>query len=131
MRAVNPQAEGTTYPDAAFEVDPERVRAFRAVFGLTEGVPPTFLTAAEFSVFPQVLGDPALGLDFSRVLHGGQSYELVRPLREGETLVVRARIDSVRVRAGTGFVVIAMDLFDEAGDEVAHTRSTMIERADA
>lgn len=131
MRAVNPQAEGTTYPDAAFEVDPERVRAFRAVFGLTEGVPPTFLTAAEFSVFPQVLGDPALGLDFSRVLHGGQSYELVRPLREGETLVVRARIDSVRVRAGTGFVVIAMDLFDEAGDEVAYTRSTMIERADA
>lgn len=131
MRAVNPQAEGTTYPDAAFVVDPERVLAFRAVFGLTQGVPPTFLTAAEFSVFPQVLGDPALGLDFSRVLHGGQSYELVRPLREGETLVVRARIDSVRVRAGTGFVVIAMDLFDEAGDEVAHTRSTMIERADA
>jgi hypothetical protein len=44
---------------------------------------------------------------------------------------VRARIDSVRVRAGTGFVVIAMDMVDEAGDDVAHTRSTMIERAEA
>lgn len=131
MRAVNPEAEGTTYPDVEFVVDPERVRAFRAVFGQTEGVPPTFLTAAEFSVLPGVVSDQALGLDFSRVLHGGQSYELVRPLREGETLAVRARIDSVRIRAGTGFVVIAMDLFDEAGDEVAHTRSTMVERADA
>ncbi len=128
---MNPEAEGTTYPDVEFVVDPERVRAFRTVFGQTEGVPPTFLTAAEFSVLPRVVSDPALGLDFSRVLHGGQSYELVRPLREGERLTVRARIDSVRIRAGTGFVVIAMDLFDEGGDDVAHTRSTMVERADA
>ena len=91
------------------------------MFGQTEGVPPTFLTAAEFSVLPRVVSDPALGLDFSRVLHGGQSYELVRPLREGETLTVRARIDSVRIRAGTGFLMIVMDLVDEGGGEVAHS----------
>jgi hypothetical protein len=129
VRAVNPEAEGTVYPDVTFVVDAERVRAFRAVFGQADGVPPTFLTAAEFTVFPQIVGDPALGLDFARVLHGGQSYDLARPLREGETLVVRARIDSVRVRAGTGFLVIALDVFDEAGDEIARARSTMIERA--
>ena len=75
-------------------------------------MPPTFLTAAEFSVLPRIVGEPRLGLDFARVLHGGQSYDLARPLREGETLVVRARIDSVRVRAGTGFLVIAMDVVD-------------------
>jgi len=126
---MNPAAEGTRYPDVGFVVEPSRVAAFRDVFGQRTGVPPTFLTAAEFTVFPQVIGDPALGLDFSRVLHGGQEYELERPLREGETLTVRARIDSVRVRAGTGFLVIAMDLFDEAGEPVAHTRSTMIERS--
>ena len=130
MRAVNPEAEGTVYPDATFVVDPDRVRAFRDVFGQVEGVPPTFLTAAEFSVLPQIVGDPRLGLDFARVLHGGQSYDLARPLREGETLVVRARIDSVRVRAGTGFLVIAMDVVDDAGAEIAHARSTMIERTD-
>ena len=131
MPAVNPEAEGTRYPDVEFVVDPERVRAFRAVFGQTEGVPPTFLTAAEFSVLPRVIDDPALGLDFSRVLHGGQSYELERPLREGETLTVRARIDSVRVRAGAAFMVIAMDLVDADDVPVAHARSTMIERASA
>ena len=131
MPAVDPAAEGTRYPDVTFVVDPARVAAFRDVFGHDAGVPPTFLTAAEFTVLPQVIGDPALDLDFSRVLHGGQEYELVRPLREGETLTIRARIDSVRVRAGAGFLVIAMDLFDEAGRAVAHTRSTMIERSAA
>lgn len=128
MRAVNPEAEGTVYPEVAFVVDPARVQAFRAVFGQADGVPPTFLTAAEFAAFPPIIGDPALDLDFTRVLHGGQEYELIRPLREGETLTVRPRIDSIRVRAGTGFLVIAMDLFDATGEHVARTRSTMIER---
>jgi acyl dehydratase len=127
--AVNVEAEGTRYPDVPFVVEPSRVDAFRAVFGQVEGVPPTFLTAAEFTVFPQVIGDPALDLDFARVLHGGQEYELHRPLREGETLLVRARIESVRVRAAAGFVVIAMDLVDGDGSLVATTRATMIERA--
>ena len=131
MPAVNPEAEGTTYPAVEFVVEPARVAAFREVFGQSEGVPPTFLTAAEFAVFPQVLGDPALDLDFARVLHGGQSYELERPLREGETLTVRASIESVRLRAGTGFLVIAMQIDDQAGGPVARTRSTMIEQAPA
>ena len=131
MPAVNPEAEGTTYPAVEFVVEPARVAAFREVFGQSEGVPPTFLTAAEFAVFPQVLGDPALDLDFARVLHGGQSYELERPLREGETLTVRASIESVRLRAGTGFLVIAMQFDDDAGGPVARARSTMIEQAPA
>lgn len=128
MRAVNPQAQGTTYPDVEFVVDPSRVAAFRSVFGQEAGIPPTFLTAAEFTVLPRVIDDPRLDLDFSRVLHGSQEFELARPLREGETLVVRARIDSIKVRAGTAFVVIAMELFDDGGELVARTRSTMMER---
>ncbi|HEY7344538.1 MAG TPA: MaoC family dehydratase N-terminal domain-containing protein, partial [Gaiella sp.] len=108
-----------------------RVEAFRRVFGQATGVPPTFLTAAEFTVLPRVIDDPALGLDFSRVLHGSQEYELLRPLREDETLVVRARIDSVKVRGGTAFVVIAMDVFDGDDGLVARTRSTMLERGAA
>ena len=129
MPTVNPDADGTGYPDVEFVVDPARVAAFRDVFDLPEGVPPTFLTAAEFTALPQVLGDPGLALDFSRVLHGGQEYEVLRPLREGETLTVRPRIASIRVRAGTGFLVVAMDLLDAEGAIVARARSTMIERS--
>lgn len=125
---MNPDAVGTVYPEIAFTVEPARVAAFREVFGQSEGVPPTFLTAVEFTVFPQVIGDANLGLDLRRVLHGNQEYSLARPLREGETLTVRTRLDSIRQRAGTGFLTIATELVDDAGEVVATARSTMIER---
>src|SRR5439155_964889 len=54
---MNPAAEGTTYPAVPFTVEPSRVAAFRALFGISEGVPPTFVTAAEFAAFPHAGGD--------------------------------------------------------------------------
>ena len=128
---MNPAAEGTVYPDVPFVVDPARVAAFREVFGQTEGVPPTFVTAAEFAVFPRVIGDPNLGLDFARVVHGSQDYTFARPLREGETLSVRARIDSVRTKGATGFLTVVMELFDAGGALVCTARSQMVERGPA
>jgi len=127
---VDPAAEGTVYPPVTFVVDPERVAAFRAVFGLSEGIPPTYLTAAEFAVLPPILGDPRLQLDFSRVLHGSQSYDHVRPLVEGETITVHPRIGSVRVRGGNGFMTVVMEMVDAEGATVAVARSTMIERGE-
>lgn len=126
---MNPAADGTVYPDVPFTVDPARVAAFREVFGVTDDVPPTFATAAEFTVFPQVIGDPDLGLDFTRVLHGSQEYVYARPLREGETVSVRARIDSIRHKGETGFLTVVMELRDDEGELVCTARSQMVERA--
>ena len=127
---MDPAAEGTVYPPVTFVVEPERVAAFRAVFGQTEGVPPTFLTAAEFLAFPPILGDPRLDLDFSRVLHGSQEYEYVRPLREGEAITVNARIETIRVKGGNGFMTVVMEMADADGAPVAVARSTLIERGE-
>jgi acyl dehydratase len=126
---MDPAAEGTVYPDVSFAVDAERVDAFRRIFGQKEGVPPTFVTAAEFAVYPLVIEDPRLDLDFSRVVHGSQAYEYRRPLREGEVLTARTRIESAKVRSATGFLTIAVDLVDAQGDLVATARSQLIERA--
>ncbi|MEA2551042.1 MAG: hypothetical protein QOE25_811 [Actinomycetota bacterium] len=126
---MNPDAQGTVYPAVEFLVEPQRVDAFRRVFGQAAGVPPTFLTAAEFTAFPAVLGDPNLGLDFSRVVHGSQEYEYQRPLREGETLSVVARIGSIRRKGDTAFLTIIMDVFGDDGALAATAISVMIERA--
>ena len=75
---MNPAAEGTTYPDMPFIVAPERVAGFREVFGQGQGVPPTFLTAAEFTVLPTIVADPRLDVDFTRVVHGSQDYTFAR-----------------------------------------------------
>ena len=128
---MNPDVAGKVYPEVPFIVDPARVAAFREVVGQAEGVPPTFATAAESTVFPTVIGDPELDLDFSRVLHGSQTYEYARPLIEGETLMVRARIDSIRARAGSGFLTVVMELIDVGGAIVCTARSLLIERGSA
>jgi acyl dehydratase len=126
---MNAAAEGTVYPPVVFVVEPERVARFRALFAIVEGVPPTFATAAEFVALPQVLGDPALALDYGRVVHGSQDYSYARPLREGESLEARARIESIRHKGGTGVLTVAIELVDADGETVCTARSQMVERA--
>ena len=125
---MNPAAQGTTYPDVTFTVDPVRVAVFRDAVGQAAGVPPTFVTAAEFSIFPDVIGDPKLGLDFSKVVHGSQEYAYDRALIEGETLTVRCRIESIRERGGAAFLTIVTELLDAEGATVCTARSLMVER---
>jgi hypothetical protein len=125
---MNPAAEGTVYPEVEFVVDPDRVAAFRKIFGQEAGVPPTFLTAAEFAAFPAVLSDPNLDLDFTRVLHGSQEYEYLRPLREGERLRIRPRIESIRRKGGNSFMTVVMDAIGQDGELAATAKNVMIER---
>ncbi len=125
---MDPRAEGTIYPEVSFTVEPQRVAAFREVFGQAAGVPPTFVTAAEFTVLPTIVKDPVLALDYTRVVHGSQEYVFERPLIEGERLAIRSRLASVRVRGSTGLLTIEMELVDDAGETVVTARSTMIER---
>jgi acyl dehydratase len=125
---MDPSATGIAYPDRPFVVDPGRVAAFRSLMGQPAGIPPTFVTAAEFTVFPEIMADPRLGLDVARIVHGSQTYTFHRPLEEGETLAVRARIDGVQVRRGTGLLTIVTELVGSDGDVAVTARSTMVER---
>ena len=128
MPSVNSSAEGKVYPGYPFEVSADRVAAFRGVFGESRDiVPPTFLTAAEFTSLPHIVADPELGLDFARVLHTEQEYEWSRPLAPGETLSARARIAEARIRAGMGLMRIETVLRDDVGT-VALCRATLLER---
>jgi acyl dehydratase len=125
---VNQEAEGLTYPDRTFVVDPARASLFGAVVGAGAGIPPTFVAAAEFAVVPTIVADPRLGLDFSKVVHGSQEYEYRRPVRMGEELTVRARIDAIKIRGDNAFLTIVIELVDPSGKLVVECRSTMIER---
>jgi acyl dehydratase len=127
---MNRSVAGKAYPERTFTVDPQRVEAFRGVFEEPSGVPVTFATAAEFSVIPEIAGDPELGLDFTRVLHGSQEYAFRRPLEEGETLTIRARIDAIRELGGNGFLTIVTELVGADGEVACTARSTMIERGE-
>jgi hypothetical protein len=111
-----------------FSLDPARVAAFRDVFDQREGVPTTFVTAAEFTVISELVADPELDLDFTRVLHGNQEYEFRRPLREGEILSIRSKIESIRSLGGNTFLTLLTKLIGPDGEAVCTGRSTLIER---
>lgn len=128
---MNADAEGKEYPETVFTVAPERVDAFRQIFGQATGVPLTFPTAAEFDAFPRVIGDPDLGLDLRRLLHSSQAYVHHRHLVEGETVTVRTRLASIRAKGANTFLTIETLLVGADGEIVCTARSTMIERTEA
>ena len=126
---MNPSMQGKTYPDIPFTVDATRGAEFRRVVGQAEGVPPTFVSAAEFAAFEAVIDDPALALDFSKVMHGSQEYAYERALVEGERLTVRTKIESIRQRGEVGFLILVTELTGSDGGLVCSTRTLMVERA--
>jgi acyl dehydratase len=120
---------GKTYPPQAFTVDPARVAAFAAAVGHPGGgVPPTFVTAIEHATLGSVIGDPELGLDYSRVVHGEQRYEWERTLVEGKTITAETGIEDVRSKGGLGFLTVRTEVRDDAERLVVVARSVLIVR---
>ncbi|HEX6332561.1 MAG TPA: MaoC family dehydratase N-terminal domain-containing protein [Actinomycetota bacterium] len=127
--ALNPRRVGTTYPPQAFVLDADRVSAFADAVGHPGGgVPPTFVTAAEFATLAGVVSDPDLGLDYARVVHGQQEYEWGRPLVVGEALSAATTVEAIRSRGDLEFLTLRTELLDESGRVVVVARSTMIVR---
>ena len=128
---MNEDLVGKHYASIPFVIDAERVALFAQAVGAPEGsgVPPTFLTTIEFAGFPAILEDPELELDFTRVVHGEQSYEWKRALQVGETVSATARIASIRSKGGNWFLAIETRVADESGGLIVTARATLIERA--
>ena len=123
---------GKVYPPVELIADAERVLAFaRAVGHPGDDVPPTFVTAPEVAAgLANVLGDPDLGIDLARVLHGEQEYEWHRQLAVGETLTAEATIQEIRGRAALEFLTLRTELRDAASELVCVGRSTLIVRGE-
>jgi hypothetical protein len=123
---------GKTYDAVRVTIDEDRARTFaHAVDHRGPGVPPTILTVPEIEAgLRNVLADPELGVDLTRVLHGEQSYEWSRPVAVGETLVAQASIESIRGRGATQFLSLRTDVRDGRGDPVALARSTLLIRGE-
>lgn len=128
---LNASLVGRTYPAVPFPVATRHVAAFSAAVAHPgDGVPPTFATAPELLAgLRNVLADPELGLDLSRVLHGEQAYEWARPIEAGEVLTAEATIEQVRAKGAVELLTLRTDLRDAAGRIVVVGRSTLVVRS--
>lgn len=144
----DPAFAGRTYPAGPVHtVSAAKIREFARVTGAPSPLhtdaeaaraaghadvvaPPTFLVSLAQETEAQYIEDPAAGIDFSRVVHGEESFTLARPVVAGDRLVPTLTVESVRAAGGHAMVSTRVDLADEAGTEVASVKSMLVVRGD-
>lgn len=92
--------------------------------------PPTFLVSLAQATETQYIEDPAAGVDFSRVVHGEESFVLQRPVVAGDRLVPTLTVESVRAAGGHAMVTTRVDMADPDGEPVASVRSMLVVRGE-
>jgi acyl dehydratase len=137
---------GREYPPSpAYEVSREKLREFADAIGDPSPVyrdveaaraagypdviaPPTFAVLISMKANDAIIGDPDLGLDYSRVVHGDQSFVHHRPIVAGDRLVAVGHVDDVMTRAGNDFLSVRAELATENGEPVTTSRATLVAR---
>ncbi|MFH9606236.1 MaoC family dehydratase N-terminal domain-containing protein [Streptomyces sp. DH8] len=145
--ALDQSFVGRTYPPTpAYEVGREKIREFAEAVGDANPAyvdaeaaralghadviaPPTFVFSITYRAAGQVVQDPQLGLDYSRVVHGDQKFSYVRPVRAGDRLTVTSTIEGIKSLAGNDVLDIRGDVHDEAGELVVTALTKLVARA--
>ncbi|MDY6881683.1 MAG: MaoC family dehydratase N-terminal domain-containing protein [Thermodesulfobacteriota bacterium] len=143
---------GKEYPEIRFEVEKGKIREFARAIGdkspvyydeeaaKEEGyeglvMPPTFPTTfTAFSITGgglfRIIDD--LKIDLIKVLHGGQEYEYVKPIKPGDTVTGKTKILDMFEKSGKGgtmdFLVLETTYSNQDGEKVLIDRSTVIIR---
>ncbi|MFJ4687339.1 MaoC family dehydratase N-terminal domain-containing protein [Streptomyces sp. NPDC091377] len=145
--ALDQSFVGRSYPPTApYEVGREKIREFAEAVGDPNPAytdpeaakalghpdviaPPTFVFTITFRAAGEVIQDPLLGLDYSRVVHGDQKFAYVRPVRAGDRLTVTSTIEAIKSMAGNDILDIRGEVHDEAGEHVVTAWTKLVARA--
>jgi acyl dehydratase len=147
--AVDPSYVGREYPPTApYEVGREKIREFSDAIGDDSAAcrepdaakalgypdviaPPTFPILLTLTAGHQVITDPDLGIDYSRVVHGEQRFVHERPVRAGDVLQVVVSVQDVRAAAGNDIVTTKAEVRTTDGELVSTAYSTIVARGTA
>ncbi|MEU4559118.1 MaoC family dehydratase N-terminal domain-containing protein [Actinoplanes sp. NPDC023936] len=107
--------------------DPEAARAA----GYPDVVaPPTFPVVFTMASSRQIISDPALGLDYSRVVHGDQRFAYTRPVVAGDALICVNSVEDITSRGGHEFITTRTEVSTEAGEPVVTVWSKLVQRGE-
>ncbi|MCP4004365.1 MAG: dehydratase [bacterium] len=115
---MNTELVGRSYPETRYRVSTEATQKYALATNdfnprFFEGAPdliapPVFPVVYHPRALGQAIGDPELGIDFKRALHGEQDMRFHAPIRPDDEITTAARIESIRAK-GTG-ETITLDL---------------------
>ena len=146
---LNREFIGRTFPASApYEVSRVKIREFAYAIGDHNPAyldadaakqlghpdviaPPTFAIVVSFTMGAQVVFDPALGLDYSRVVHGEQAFTYVRPIHAGDVLVGTPRIVDIRDAGRNELLTWEAVMTTVDGEPVCTAVNTLVSRGTA
>jgi acyl dehydratase len=126
---LNPDLVGRTFTSAdSVTVTKEAIQKFAEVIGETnfDIAPPTFAISITLEKSQSLL--QGSGLDWTRVVHGDQRFEIKRPIVAGDVFQCSSTIESARNMAGNEIVSVRLDLIS-VSEVVVSTWSTLVVRA--
>ena len=127
---INPDSVGRTFKGVDHvTVTQSQINDFAAVIGETDTsvAPPTFSIRISLSQYESILTQPEIGVDWTRLVHGDQKFEIFRPIVAGDVFTCSATIETLRVAAGNEIVSVRSDLHN--GNELVVTSwSTLVVR---
>ena len=127
---INPDSVGRTFDSADLvTVTQSDIDAFAGIIGETDTrvAPPTFSIRITLSQFESVLTKPEIGVDWARLVHGDQKFEIYRPVIAGDIFKCSATIETLRSVAGNEIISVRSDLHN-GSELVVSSWATLVER---
>ena len=144
--ALNTDVIGKTFAPATYAVGREKVREFARAVGETNALyydvdtaraagyddvvaPPMFAVVYCLpAVWPALL-HPEVGIDFARMVHGGQEFAWGALVVAGDEITTEVTLSDVSERRGNSFYVFDTESTNGRGELVCTARWTNIVRA--
>ena len=144
--ALNAEFVGRVYgPGAPYEVSRVKIADFADAIGEPSELcrdrdaavkagypdviaPPTFAVVISMHAADEASNDPGLGLDYSMVVHGQQSFSYSRPLHAGDVVVATTTIESIKAVGAMSMLVTSTDIVTVDGEHVCTAKSMLVER---
>ena len=139
---------GRTWPPTEpYQVGREKIREFARAIGATDAeyhdpeaaralgyadvvAPPTFPTVVTMAANAQIVQDPGLGMDYTRVVHGDQKFSYVRPVVAGDSLICVSTVEDITQRGGHDFITTRTDVTTADGEPVVTAWSKLVQRGE-
>jgi acyl dehydratase len=143
--ALKTDAVGKEWPATTYQVGREKIREYANALGIDNPVhldveaaraagfrdvvaPPMFAVVySAGSVGPPIF-DPEVGIDFMRMVHGGQQFEWDEPACSGDEITTTAKCVSIEEKDGKGFYVFETNSVNQDGAQVVRGTWTLIVR---
>ena len=133
--AVSTAAIGKRYPPVVYAVGREKIREYALAVGETDPLhldleaaraaghrdlvaPPMFCVVYSGPALGPALFDPELGIDFARMVHGGQEFRWGPLVVAGDEITTTLSIKDVSERGPMGFYVFESVSTNQEGETV-------------